>query len=103
MNNDAQVSTLSLLFAVLFGIVAAGYLMDRTYIPLLAAKDRQRAVDLGYIRYLEGERQELQTVIVALKRDEDEIIRETYRGLGLKPPRDRRAALKPAPGGKGGK
>jgi hypothetical protein len=101
MNSDAQVSTLSILFAVLFGIVAAGYLSDRTYIPLLAALNSQRAVDLRYMRHLEGERQELQLVVLVLKAREDRIVEETLEGLGL--PQGRRAAIKPALDGKGGK
>ena len=85
MTGAAEIRTLSMMLAVLVGLIIGAYVTERIYLPQISIYNSERDSYRKSVARLQGERQELQTVIVALKRREDRIVQETLEGLGIPP------------------
>ena len=74
---------LAIVLAVAIGVVMAGHIADRIFLPQIAQYGTERVEHLKYIRLLEKDRGQLRESITMLKARESLITEATLRDLGL--------------------
>ena len=83
MDNPTANAMLAVVLAAAIGVVMAGHIADRIFLPQIAQCNTRQAESAKYIRLLETKERELYTIIAVFKAREDAIAEETLEAIGM--------------------